>query len=86
MGIAGGEKLLRRGEAWILLNRDEQLRHGLFEALSEEMRHTYWKERQADAGTRTEAQRSFDMLDRDVGLARPIPEDAADKPAARCSG
>ena len=71
MGIAGGEKLLRRGEAWILLNRDEQLRHGLFEALSEEMRGAYCEERQADTVTWTEAKRSFNMLDRDVGLARP---------------
>jgi hypothetical protein len=70
MGIAGGEKLIRRREAWILLDHDEQLRRGLFEAPSEEMRGAYCEERQADTVTWTEAKRSFNMLDRDVGLAR----------------
>ena len=36
------------------------------------MRDAYYNERRADAGAGTEAQRGFDMLDRDVGLARPI--------------
>jgi hypothetical protein len=40
-------------------------------------------ERRADAGAGTEGQRGLDMLNRDVGLARPIPEHAADVPAAR---
>ena len=47
------------------------------------MRGAYCKERHADAGAGTEAQRGIEMLDRDVGLARPNPEHAADVPAAR---
>src|SRR5271165_7536537 len=46
------------------------------------MRVAYYKERRADARAGTEAQRSFGMLDRDVGLARPVPAGAAEKPAA----
>jgi hypothetical protein len=71
MSVAGREKAMRRREAWILLDREEQLRHGIIEAPSEEMRHTYRKERRADAGAGTEAQRGLIMLDRDIGLARP---------------
>src|SRR6516165_349011 len=44
------------------------------------MRGAYFYERRADAGARTEAQRGLDMLDRDVRLAGPMPEDAADVP------
>jgi hypothetical protein len=46
------------------------------------MARAYYKTRRADAGAWTEAQRSFKMLDRDVGLARPQPEEAANVPAA----
>src|SRR5207248_5320551 len=49
----------------------------------DEMRGTYYQERRADAGTGTEAQRSVDVLDGDVGLTRPPSEDAADNPTAR---
>ena len=72
-----------RAPVRIILDREEQLRHGLTEAPAGEMRGAYYKERRADADARTEAQRGFGMLDRDVGLARPQPECAADKPAAR---
>ena len=51
--------------------REEQLQHGLVEPLSKEMRAAYYPERRADGGARTEAHRSFDLLDRDIGLARP---------------
>src|ERR1700746_1087139 len=47
------------------------------------MRDTYYKGRRADAGAGAEAQRGPYMLDRDVGLPRPIPEGAADVPVAR---
>src|SRR5215469_730152 len=47
------------------------------------MRAAYYSERRADAGAGTEAQRGFDMLDRNVGLTRPIPECATEIPAAR---
>ena len=71
MRVAGGEIAIRLRVAWILLDREEQLRHCLIEAPAEEMRGAYYEERRADAGAGTEAQRGFDMLDRDVGLARP---------------
>src|SRR5208282_3177714 len=83
MGVAGGERAIRAREAGILLDREEQLRHRLIEAPAEEMGVAYLQERRADPGARTEAQRGLDMLDRDVGLACPIPEGAADVPAAR---
>jgi len=35
------------------------------------MRAAYYPERRTDGGARTEAHRSFDMLDRDIGLTRP---------------
>ena len=35
-----------------------------------------------NADARTEAERLLDMLDREIVLARPTPEDAADVPAA----
>ena len=44
------------------------------------------KERRADAFTGTEAQRNLDMLNRNIGLAHPIPEDAASVPPAREAG
>jgi hypothetical protein len=65
------------------LDREEQSRHCLIEAQTEEMSSAYETERRADAGAGTEAQRGFDMLDRGVGLARKHPEYAADVPAAR---
>ena len=83
MGVAGGETAMRQREARILLDREEQLRYSLTEAPAGEMRGAYYKDRRADADAGTEAQRGFGMLDRDVGLARPQPECAADKPAAR---
>ena len=45
------------------------------------MRPAYREEGIADAGAGTESQRGLDMLDRDVVLADPIPEVAADEPA-----
>src|SRR5215472_2870012 len=47
------------------------------------MRAAYCSERRADAGVGTEAQRGFDMLDRNVGLTRPIPECVTEIPASR---
>ena len=71
MRVAGGENTVRVGVARIILNREEQLRHGLIEAPAEKMGGAYPDEHRADAGARTEAQRCFAMLDRDVGLTRP---------------
>jgi hypothetical protein len=71
MGAAGGENAIRLREARIVLDREEQFRHGLVEAPAVEMRLAYYRERRADAGARAEAQRGFDMLDRDVRLTRP---------------
>ena len=55
MSVAGGEIAIRERVARTLLDREKQLRHGLIEAPSEEMRAAYYNERQADAGARTEA-------------------------------
>ena len=70
--IAGGDIAIRLWAAWILLDREEQFRHGLIKAPGQKMRGSYHVERPADAGAGTEAQRSFNMLDRDIGLARPF--------------
>jgi hypothetical protein len=59
--------------ARIFVDREEQLWHGFVETPAEEMRGANYVERRADAGAWTEAQRSIDMLDRDLGLASPKP-------------
>src|SRR3954469_6855394 len=46
------------------------------------MRYTYHLDRSTDACPWTEAQRGFEMLDRDVGLPGPYPDCTADVPAA----
>ena len=71
MGVAGGETPIRQREAWIVLDREEQPRHGLTETAAGEMCSTYYKKQRAGADAGTEAQRGFSMLDCDVGLARP---------------
>src|SRR5215472_5478715 len=86
MGVAGGEMAMRVCVAAVLLDFEEKLRHRLIEAPSKEMRATDYRERVANAGTGTKAQRRFYMLDRDVGLAGPHPERSADRPAARKAG
>src|SRR5215831_7855443 len=83
MGVAGGEVAIRRREARILLDREEQFRHGLIEPPSQEMRLAYQRKRRANAGARTEPQRGLGTLDRRVGLAGEKPENAADVPTAR---
>jgi hypothetical protein len=83
MGVAGGENARRVREAWIFLDREEQFRYRLIEAPSEEMRGAYHAELGADARARSEAQRSFGVLDRTVGPARVQTLDAADVPTAR---
>ena len=83
MRITRGEIAIRLREARILLNRQEQFRRGLFEAPAEEVSATEYSERRAGAGTGTKAQRGFDMFDRNIGLACPIPKSATYRPAAR---
>src|SRR6516225_7078735 len=82
MGIAGGEIAIRVRVARILLDRQEKFRHRLIKAPSEEMCGAYYHERSANTGAWAETQSGFDMLDRDVRLARPKPYIAADEPAA----
>jgi hypothetical protein len=55
MGVTRGEKLIWMREVWIILDREEQLRHRLVEAASEEICGTYCSERRADAGAGAEA-------------------------------
>ena len=50
MRVAGGEKAVGLRTGRILLDREEQLWHGLIEAPADEMRDAYCKERPADAG------------------------------------
>jgi hypothetical protein len=64
--------------ARILLDRQKQFRDRLIEVPTKEMRGSDHMESRADAGAQTELQCGFDMPDRDVGLARPIPEHATD--------
>ena len=47
------------------------------------MRDPYSSGLRASAGARTEPPRTFEMPDRDVGLARANPEDTTEGPAAR---
>ena len=71
MRVAGGEitiRLEKLGYSWIARS---SFGTASVEASSKEMRTAYYAERCADRGAGTEAQRSFDMLDRDIGLARP---------------
>jgi len=66
----------------MFLDGDEQFRHRLIEAPIGKKGAAYDSERCADADARTEAERLLDMLDREIVLARPTPEDAVDVPAA----
>jgi len=56
MGVAGGETAIRQRESWVLLDREEEVGHGLIEAPADEMRGAYYKGRRADADAGTEAQ------------------------------
>src|SRR5215472_8583640 len=82
MGVTGGKVAIRVREARVLLDREKQFRHRLSETPTKKMRGSYYLEGRADPGARTESQRSLGMLDRDVELAGPIPEYAANEPAA----
>src|SRR5215469_2210420 len=82
MSIARRKIAIRRRETGILLDCDEQFRHRLIKAPSQEMRLAYQRKRGANAGARTETQRGLGMLDREVGLAGEKPENAADVPPA----
>src|SRR5215469_6023641 len=83
MSVAGGEKATRLRKARILLRREAQFPNSLVETPPEEMRRADHQERRADPGPRAEAEGGFRTLNRQIGLARPKPEDAADVPAAR---
>ena len=72
MRVAGGEIAIRRRVTWIFLDREKQLRHGLIETPTEEMRAADYNELRADPGAGTEAQRGLEMLDRDDRAGPPI--------------
>jgi hypothetical protein len=55
VGVAGGETPICQRKAWIILDREEQLRHGLTETAAGEMCSTYYKEQRAAADAGTEA-------------------------------
>jgi len=71
MGVAGGESAIGLRKARVVLDCEQQLWDGVIESPSEEVRPAYQGERLADPGARAEAQRCFEMLDRNVELARP---------------
>jgi hypothetical protein len=81
--VAGGEIAIRHRKTWILLDRQKQLRRCLIEPSIEKMREAYYNKRRFDADARAEAQRGLGMLDPEIRLARPGPEDAAGEPALR---
>jgi hypothetical protein len=83
MGVAGGEGAIRPREGRIFLDREAEFRHSLIEAPSGEMGAAYKEKCGADPGAGTEAKCGLRMLDRNVGLARLRPHDAADVPTAR---
>src|SRR5580700_5463789 len=83
MGVAGGEKAISLRVGWILLDREQEFRHCLIKTPAEELREAYICERRTDSGSGAEVQRGLEMLDRDVGIARPHSEGAADVPTAR---
>src|SRR5271167_623988 len=83
MGVARGESALRLRVARIVLYREQQFWHCFLEPSTKEMCLAYREERRADPRAWAEPHRDFDMLDPDVGLARPSPEDAAELPLPR---
>ena len=83
MGVAGSEKAIWHREAGILLDSKTQFLHCLIEAPHEKMPGAYDKQRRvADSDSRTESKSRFSMLNRNIGLACPTSEDAAEVPAA----
>src|SRR5215469_6464616 len=81
--VTRGENAIRLRERWIFLDREAQFRHGLVEAPAAETSEAHHEEGGADTRARTEPQRDFAMLDRDVGLTRLQPEHTADVPSTR---
>jgi hypothetical protein len=68
MCVAGGKSAVRRRMARVLLDPEEQIRYGFFKAPADQMCMTYHLDGTADARPWTQAQRGFEMLDRDIGL------------------
>src|SRR5271166_7140004 len=87
MRVAGGEPAVGRRVIRIVLDREQELRHSLIEAQTQEMVGTdYLVGHAVGVGTRAETQGGLDVLDRDVGLARPMSENAADVPPSSEAG
>jgi len=83
MGVAGGEEAICHWVVRILLDGEQQLRRRLTKTPAHEMRDADCRNSRPASGTRAETERGLDMLDRDVGLTRPVPEGAAHLPPAR---
>ena len=75
MGVARGEIAVCKGMARVFLDRAEQFRHRLVEPPVDEICRANPHERRAHARARAEAQRGLDMLDRNIGLTGPNPEE-----------
>jgi hypothetical protein len=82
MRIARGEKAIRYREARIISDRAEQLRQCRIETPIEEMRCAQYQKSRVHFGERAEPQRCIDMLNGEIRLVRPQPEEGADTPPA----
>jgi hypothetical protein len=86
MSQAGGEKTVLQRQSRILLDHQAQFRQCLIETPTDEICGAEIGMRPAGAGPGAEAQRGIEMLDRDIRLPRPEPQDPAKVPAARQFG
>ena len=82
MRIARGEKAISYRKARIILDRAQQVRQCRIEAPAEEMRCAQYKESRVHFVERAEPQRCIDMLNGEIRLVRPQPEEGADPPSA----
>src|SRR5262249_33522041 len=83
MGIAGGQAPVGPWPRRRLLHRHAQRGCCLVEAAAGEVRDSQYPEVVADAVTWVEAERCLDLLDREIGLARPDTEAAPQHPRPR---
>jgi hypothetical protein len=71
MSITGGEITIWVREAWVVLDREQELWYRQIEPPTDEMGSANLDRSPADTSARAQAQRGLDMFDRDVWLPRP---------------
>ena len=74
VGIRGGEIAIRHGVALVLLDREDEIGHGLIEAPTEEMRHPYEAPPMAELHAGAQELSYLQMLDRNFWVTRPQPK------------